>query len=112
MQTHQTTVPTTTQIRSSGKPFDEEVQERREKLAVKAAQRRRENLRYQAHYRDEPLVQKVQRLAQKRWLEFDAIRREVEAFLPLINSTPAQMRDYREYIARLVNQYRREAGWQ
>jgi hypothetical protein len=112
MQTHQTTVPTTTETRPSGKTFSEEVQERQEKLAAKVAQRRQENLRYRARYWDEPLGQKVKRLAQKRWLEFDAIRREVETFLPLINSTPAQIREYREYIARLVNQYRREAGWQ
>lgn len=112
MQTHQTTILTATLTRLSGKTFDEEVQERREKLAVKAALRQQEILRYRAQYRDEPLVQKAKRLAQKRWLEFDAIRREVEPFLPLINSTPAQVRDYREYIARLVNQYRREAGWQ
>ena len=112
MQISQTTVPTTTPIRPSGKTYEQEVAERRQALAVKAAERRQAARHYQARYRDEPLMNKVKRLAQKRWVEFDTIRREVEAFLPLANPTPAQVRDYREHIAQLVNQYRREAGWE
>lgn len=112
MQIHQITVPNTPQIRPSGKPFEEEVQERREKLALQAAQRQQDARRYQMRYLNEPLINKVKRLAQKRWVEFDAIRREVEAFLPLANPTPAELRNYREQIARLVNQFRREAGWE
>jgi len=112
MQIHQTTILTTTQTRPSGKSFEQEVKERQEKLALQAAQRRQVARCYQAQYRNEPLMNKVKRLAQKRWVEFDAIRREVEAFLPLANPTPAQVRDYREHIARLVNQYRRQAGWE
>ncbi|MDQ5910819.1 MAG: hypothetical protein QG599_2916 [Pseudomonadota bacterium] len=112
MQTHQITVPTTTQTRPSGKSFEQEVQERRENLALRAEQRRQDARRYQMRYQDEHFVHKVKRLAQKRWVEFDAIRREVEAFLPLANPTPAELRNYREQIARLVNQFRREAGWE
>ncbi len=112
MQISQTTVPTTTPRRPSGKTFEQEVAERQQALAAKAVERRQAARGYQAQYRNEPLMNKVKRLAQKRWVEFDAIRREVEAFLPLANPTPAQVRDYREHIARLVNQYRRQAGWE
>lgn len=113
MQTHhQTTTLSVTQTRPSGKTYEQEVAERQQALAAKAAERRQATRCYQARYRDEPLMNKVKRLVQKRWVEFDAIRREVEAFLPLTNPTPAQVRDYREQIARLVNQYRREAGWE
>lgn len=113
MPTNQITDSTKVPSRPSGKEtFAEEVEERRRKLAAQAAERRQAARRYQAKYRDEPLIEKIQRLTRKHWMEFDAIRREVEAFLPLINPTPAQRRDYQEQIAQLVNQYRREAGWE
>ena len=112
MQTHhQTTTLPVTQTRPSGKTYEQEVEERRQALATKAAEQRQAARDYQTRYRDESLINKVKRLAQKRWVEFDSIRREVEAFLPLANPTPAQLRNYREQIARLVNQYRREARW-
>jgi hypothetical protein len=88
------------------------VQRNRERQ-VAEEQRQREHARYQARYRDESFRQKVQRLAQKRWLEFDAIRREVEASFPQGNRPAAERRRFRECLARLVNHYRRDQrrGW-
>lgn len=106
-----TTVPAAPAAEPSGMTFEERVRERRKREEAREEQRRRDRAAYQARYRDEPLLKKVERLAQKRWLDYDAIRWEVEAFLPLANPTPAQIRDYREQIARLVNQYRRDIGW-
>ncbi len=108
MQIHQITTPSAT--RPSGQTYEQEVKERQQALAAKAVKQRQAALHYQVQYRDEPLINKVKRLTQKHWMEFDAIRREVETFLPLAHPTPAQLRNYREQIARLVNQYRREAG--
>ena len=54
----------------------------------------------------ERLKFEVERLAKKRWMDFDMIRRVVENDLPLYNPTLAQRRQYRECIARIVSHYR------
>jgi hypothetical protein len=108
------TRPTTTPIPSpeaQQKSIRQHQQKLRENLQQAAEERMRlrlDRLRRRHRYQHETLEQKVQRLVNDGGLEYDAIRRVVEQESPLDHPTPARIRERREAIARLINQYRQD----
>lgn len=76
------------------------------------AMRRQKRLRLKQLYQHETLDQKIQRLAGNSQLDYDQIRLVIEADLVLANPTPARIRERREWIARLIGEYRQRGQWQ
>lgn len=76
------------------------------------AMRRQKRLRLKQLYQHETLEQKVQRLAGNSQLDYDKIRLVIEADSVLANPTPTRIRERREWIARLIGEYRQRGQWQ
>lgn len=83
-----------------------QVKERQEREAQERERLIKERWRLKQLHQNETLDQKVQRLVSEG-LEYDAIRHLVEQDLPLLRPTTARIRQRREWIARLINDYRR-----
>lgn len=113
MRTSETTTSTSIFTSQSA----QELKEAREKKLRKLEQQkieerarcRQKRLHFKRMHQHETLEQKVQRLAANIRLDYDEIRWVIEADLPLENPTPARIRERREWIARLISEYRQLA---
>ncbi|MFZ4789356.1 MAG: hypothetical protein ACOYMW_00325 [Candidatus Competibacteraceae bacterium] len=92
--------------------WEEKLRELWQQDIERRARRRQKRLRLKQLYQHETLEQKVQRLAGNSQLDYDKIRLVIEADLALANPTPARIRERREWIARLIGEYRQRGQWQ
>ncbi len=116
MRTSETTTSTSTSTSQSAQELKENWEEKLRELwqqdIERRARRRQKRLRLKQLYQHETLEQKVQRLAGNSQLDYDKIRLVIEADLVLANPTPARIRERREWIARLIGEYRQRGQWQ